>query len=43
MSKQFQKIKDYFDKGLWSAARVAKAVECGYITQEEYALIVNHD
>ena len=40
MSKNFEKVKDYYDRGLWSKERVRKAVIRGWITEEEYALIV---
>jgi uncharacterized XkdX family phage protein len=39
MSTNFQKVKNYYDKGLWSIERVAKAVEKGWITAEEYQII----
>ena len=39
-SKHFDEVKGYYDRGLWSATRVLKAVECGWITREEYELIV---
>lgn len=39
MSANFQKVKNYYDKGLWSIERVAKAVEKGWITAEEYQII----
>lgn len=40
MSEFALKIKGYYDAGLWSLARVDKALELGRITQEEYDLIV---
>lgn len=39
MSKNFKKVKNYYDKGLWSEARVYEAVG-KWITAEEYELIV---
>jgi uncharacterized XkdX family phage protein len=39
MSKYFKTIKNFYDKGLWSKAKVADAVEKGLITAEEYELI----
>lgn len=39
-SPRFETVKRYYYRGLWSRARVAKAVECGWITAEEYAEIV---
>lgn len=35
----FETIKKYFDKGLWSAAMVKNAVVKGKITAEEYEAI----
>ena len=35
-SKHFAKVKKYYDKDLWSKARVYKAVECKWITADEY-------
>ncbi len=40
MSEFAIKIKTYYDNGLWSIARVDKALQLGKITQEEYNLIV---
>ena len=34
-----QKIKDFYDSGLWTAGMVANAVVKGRITAEEYAEI----
>ena len=39
----FEKIKGCYDKGLWSDAQVAKAVEKGKITAEEYKLITGRE
>ena len=39
MSKNFKKVKNYYDKGLWSEARVHEAVG-KWITAEEYEIIV---
>lgn len=39
MSKHFEKVKSYFDKGLWSIDRVRNAVRKGWITTEEYTTI----
>lgn len=38
MSANYQKVKDYYDRGLWSIERVHKAVG-KWITPEEYTLI----
>ena len=35
-SEHFALVKKYYDRGLWSKARVHKAVECKEITGEEY-------
>lgn len=42
MSKYFNLVKQNYDKGYWSEARVRNAVEKGWITEEEFALIVGH-
>ena len=39
-SKMFEKIKMFYDKGLWTAEQVYQAVEKGLITEEEYNEIV---
>lgn len=39
-SKNYDKIKAWYDKGLWTAEQVHRAVEKGQITEEEYALII---
>ena len=39
MSKKFEKVKRYYDEGLWSKRQVHDAVDKGWITPEEYALI----
>lgn len=38
-SKKFEKVKNYYDSGLWSKARVREAVVKGWITAAEYAEI----
>lgn len=35
-SAKFEKVKDYYDRGLWNEARVANAVVKGWITEAEY-------
>lgn len=40
---KFEKVKDYYDCGLWNKNQVADAVEKGWITQEQYNEIVNND
>lgn len=39
MSKNFELVKGYYDKGLWSKQRVYSAVG-KWITAEEYELIL---
>lgn len=38
-SPAFDRIKQYYDDGLWSAEMVHNAVKKGKITPEEYELI----
>ena len=35
-SKNFEKVKKYYDNGLWSKAKVKNAVVKGWITAAEY-------
>lgn len=39
MSKQFDKIKTYYDTGLWNKARVKNMVDKNIITKKEYKAI----
>lgn len=39
MSKMYEKIKAYYDSGLWNKTRVYNMVDKGVITEEEYQLI----
>lgn len=39
MSKKFNKVKDYYDKGQWSKTAVRLAVTKKWITADEYAEI----
>lgn len=39
MSEKFYKVKDYYDRGLWSIERVQNAVVKGWITAEEFETI----
>lgn len=43
MSKKFKKVKDYYDNGFWSIARVHEAVEHGWITAEEFKEITEQE
>jgi hypothetical protein len=38
MSKNYHKVKDYYERGLWSSERVYNAVG-RWITAEEYEMI----
>ncbi len=35
-SAHFETVKKWYDKGLWSIARVRKAVACKWITAAEF-------
>ncbi len=39
MSEKFDKVKGYFDIGLWNEQRVANAVLKGWISVEEFRQI----
>jgi len=39
MSAKCNKVREYYDNGLWSKSRVADAVEKKWITAEEYETI----
>jgi uncharacterized XkdX family phage protein len=43
MSKKFNLVKNYYERGLWSEKRVHDAVEKGWITAEEYKEITGED
>ena len=43
MSNNFNKIKSYYDTGLWNEARVRNMVIKGIITEEEYKDIVGKE
>ena len=43
MSKIYDKIKSYYDSGLWSEVRVRNMVVKGVITEEECASIVDKE
>lgn len=40
MSKNFKKIKEYYDNGLWNEVRVRNMVVKGVLTENEYFAIV---
>lgn len=35
-SPKFEKVKSYYDKGLWKESRVREAVVKGWITEAEF-------
>ena len=39
MSSKFEKVKRYYDSGLWNKTMVRNAVVKGWITAEEYTII----
>lgn len=43
MSKIYNKIKSYYDFGLWSEVRVRNMVIKGIITEEEYKAIIGKE
>ena len=43
MSKMYEKIKKYYDTGLWSEVRVRNMVVKEIITKEEYKNIVGKE
>ncbi len=43
MSKNFEKIKRYYNRGLWSKERVRNMVDKGIIYYWEYAEIVGEE
>lgn len=38
-SANYEKVKNYYDRGLWNISRVRKAVEKEWITAEEFTEI----
>lgn len=42
-SKNFEKVKNYYDNGRWSKYRVSEAVKKGWITEDEYKEIVGEE
>lgn len=36
MSNKYEKVKSYYDRGLWDVSRVRNAVVKGWITPEEF-------
>lgn len=42
-TSKFDKVKRYYDTGLWNAKRVFNAVSKGWITKEQYAEITGEN
>lgn len=42
-SKNFEKVKNYYDTGRWNEYRVREAVEKGWITKEEFKEITGNE
>lgn len=40
MSKYYERIKSWYEKGLWTKEQVHQAVDKGLITEDEYKEIV---
>ena len=43
MSKMYEKIKEYYNTGLWSEERVRNMVVKGVITEEEHKDIIGKE
>ncbi|MEG2176909.1 MAG: XkdX family protein [Oscillibacter sp.] len=43
MSRHYEKVKNYYDSGLWDKVRVRNAVVKGWITAEEYTAITGEE
>lgn len=43
MSIHFEKVKNFYERGFWPIKRVKNAVIKGWITEEEYELIINKE
>lgn len=42
MSKKYNLVKKYYDGGFWTKEMVFNATIKGWITEEEYYMIINH-
>lgn len=42
-SARFDTVKRFYERGTWPLARVTKAVECNWITAEEFAEITGEE
>lgn len=40
MSRKFEKVKEYYERGFWTAEMVRNAVMKGWITEEEFDIIL---
>ncbi len=40
---KFDKVKYYYEQGLWDKTRVGNAVKMGWITEDEYKTITGDD
>lgn len=43
MSKRYEQVKKYYDKGLWSENQVRNAVKAKWITEEEFTQITGKE
>lgn len=43
MSSKFEKVKTYYERGLWDISRVRNAVVKGWITTEEFFTITGEE
>lgn len=43
MSRKFEKVRNYYEKNLWTKEQVANAVKKGWITADEYRDITGDD
>lgn len=43
MGDKFEKVKGYYEKGLWTKVQVRNAVQKNWITAEEYYIITNEE
>ncbi|MBQ1349073.1 MAG: XkdX family protein [Ruminococcus sp.] len=39
MNSKFEKVKSYYERGMWDISRVRNAVVKGWITAEEFFMI----
>ena len=41
MNSKFEKVKSYYERGMWDISRVRNAVVKGWITAEEFFMITD--